>query len=197
MAKPRVRISELAREDLPFLLSLWQIPEVMRYADEFPGYRGWSKSEEIERAWQKYEARRAELGPEYTQMILQLEDGTPVGESFFAPLEEGYTFGRWQKPAGISSVMGDIKLLPQYWGRGLGTEGMRQVVRWVFGDTGCELFIIPPHRHNPAAERVYEKAGFVLFGGMRSWRNHKIMELTRDRFSEVYRGGTLATRTDF
>ena len=186
MAKPRVVISELKEEDLPFLLKLWRNPEVMRYADEFPSLRGWSKSEDIETAWKKYEERRAELGTEYTQMILRLEDGTRIGESFLAPLREGFTFGRWEKPAGVSGVMGDIKLIPNYWGQGLGTEGMRQVVKWVFTHTSCELFVVPPHRHNPAAERVYEKAGFVLWTGMRSWRNHKIMELTKERFAEIH-----------
>ena len=179
-------VSELKEENMPFLFKLWLVPEVMRYADEFPGLRGWSKSEDIEAAWQKYEARRAELGAEYTQLILWFEDGTRIGESFFAPLGEGFTFGRWKKPEGVSSVMGDIKLRPQCWGRGLGTEGMRQVVKWVFTHTSCELFAVPPHRHNPAAERVYGKAGFVLFKGMRSWRNHKIMELTKERFAELY-----------
>jgi RimJ/RimL family protein N-acetyltransferase len=179
-------ISELKEDDLPFLLELWQIPEVMHYADEFPGLRGWSKSDDLATAWMRYQERRAELGPAYTQLILWLPDDTRAGESFFAPLREGYTFGRWEKPPGVSSVMGDIKLLPQYWDQGLGTGGMRQVVEWVFTQTDCELFIVPPHRHNPAAERVYEKAGFVRFNGMRSWHNHKIMELTRARFWELY-----------
>lgn len=185
MAQSSVVISELRENDLPFLLELWRNPEVMRYADEFPRLRGWSRSTKAETAWREYQRRRAEPGPAYTQMILQLNDGTRIGESFFAPLEERYTFGRWQKPEGVTSAMGDIKLLPSYWNQGLGTEGMRRAVRWLFGHTDCELLVVPPHRHNPAAERVYEKAGFALFTGMRSWRNHKIMELTRERFDET------------
>lgn len=178
-------LSELEIEDLPFVLDLWHKPEVMRYADEFPRLRGWSKSDDLETAWRQYQERRSEVGNEYTQLILWLE-GSRIGESFVAPLREGYTFGRWPKPDGVRSVMGDIKLEAAHWGRGLGTEGMRRVVEWVFGQTRCALFIVPPHRHNPAAERVYEKAGFVRFEGMRSWHNHRIMELTRERFEELY-----------
>jgi RimJ/RimL family protein N-acetyltransferase len=182
MVQPsRLTLSELAAEDLPFLLELWHMPEVMRYADEFPRLRRWSKSEGPEDAWKQYQERRAELGSEYTQLILWLA-GARIGESFVCPLPEGYTFGRWQKPDGVLSVMGDIKLAPEHWGQGWGTQGMRQVVDWVFGHTNCTLFVVPPHRKNPAAERVYEKAGFVRFTGMRSWRNHRIMELTRERF---------------
>jgi RimJ/RimL family protein N-acetyltransferase len=177
----RLQVTELGPADLPFLVELWHTPGVMRYADEFPGLRGWSKSTEPSRAWEEYQARRAQLGNSYTQLILRLPDGVPVGESFFAPLPEGYIFGKWAKPEGVPTLMGDLKLLPAHWGRGLGTHGMRRVVSWLFDHTPCERLVVPPHRHNPAAERVYEKAGFLLFTGMRSWHNHKIMELTRQR----------------
>lgn len=186
MEDPRISVVELHKEDLKFLFSLWSIPEVMAHADEFPRLRGWSRSEDIHIAWEKYQTRRTELGIGYTQLILRDRDGQRIGESFFAPLDEGYTFGRWQKPEGVSSLMGDLKLLPGFWGQGLGTAGMREVVKWVFHHTDCELFIVPPHRHNPAAERVYQKAGFILFTGMRSWRNHKIMELTKEGFIKLY-----------
>ena len=182
--EPAIVVSELTAADLPFLIELWHKSEVMRYADEFPWLRGWSKSDDPDEAWRLYQERRDEAGNEYTQLILWLE-GARIGESFVSPLREGYTFGRWQKPDGMCSVMGDIKLAPEHWGCGLGTESMRRVVEWVFGQTSCALFVAPPHRHNPAAERVYEKAGFVRFRGMRSWRNHRIMELTRERFEEI------------
>ena len=178
-------LSELAAADLPFLFDLWHNPDVMRYADEFPWLRGWSKSDDADEAWRLYQERRGELGRAYTQLILWLGDSR-IGEAFVSPLREGYTFGRWGKPDGVRCVMGDIKLMPQLWGHGLGTRGMRRVVEWVFGQTSCALFVVPPHRHNPAAERVYEKAGFVRFMGMRSWRNHRVMELTRERFEELY-----------
>ena len=179
----------MQEEDLPFLFALWNTPEVMAYADEFPRLRGWSKSEEIHTAWKIYTTRRAELGTGYTQLIIKGEDGQRIGESFFAPLGEGYAFGRWHKPEGVFSLMGDLKLAPDFWGLGFGTAGMRQVVRWVFQYTDCDLFVVPPHRYNPAAERVYQKAGFILYTGMRSWRNHKIMQLTKDRYKKLYQQG--------
>ena len=182
----RTVTAPLREQDLPFLSKLWHVPEVMRYADEFPSLRGWAKSDEPAIAWAKYGERRAKLGTGYTQLILKLSAGTPVGESFFTPLPEGYTFGRWEKPFGMECLMGDIKLMPEYWGQGLGTECMRQVVVWLFGHTKCGLLVVPPHRKNPAAERVYEKAGFVLYRGMRSWRNHKVMELSRERYIRLF-----------
>jgi RimJ/RimL family protein N-acetyltransferase len=182
MTEQRVVVAELREEDLPFLFEVWHTPDVMRYADELPRLRGWSKSDDPRTAWGTYQQKRAALGNAYTQLVLLLTDGTPIGESFFAPLPEGYTFGRWQKPEGILCLMGDIKLTPPYWGRGLGSEGMQRVVAWLFSNTACALLMVPPHRKNPAAERVYEKAGFELYTGMRSWHNHKVMELSRERY---------------
>lgn len=185
MLEPKLLISELKEDDLSFLFDLWHTPKVMRYADEFPRYRGWSKSDDYEIAWKKYHEMQEKLGYDYTQLILWLKD-VPIGESFFILLPENYTFGKWTKPDNTKSLMGDIKLLPKYWGRGLGSEGMRLVVQFFFTKTACDLLVVPPHRLNPAASRVYEKAGFVLFTGMRSWRNHKIMELNRERYQELY-----------
>lgn len=187
----RIRLTELREEDLPFLLNLWQIAEVMRYADEFPGQRGWTKDEEPETAWRIYQEQRARHGPAYTQLIVRLADerstarsvaSTAIGEAFVAPLPEAYTFGKWRKPDGVPTVMGDIKLLPQYWGRGLGTKAMCQVVAWVFENTTVHHFVVPPHRRNPAAGRIYEKAGFRWFPGTLSRRSHRIMALSREQF---------------
>jgi RimJ/RimL family protein N-acetyltransferase len=185
MVELKVTVSELREGDLPFLFELWHTPEVMRYADEFPRLRGWSRSDDLGTAWAIHQEKRAALGKGYAQLLLRLAGGELVGESFFMPLPEEYTFGKWEKPAGIQCLMGDIKLMPEHWGRGLGTEGMRRVVDWLFGNTACALLVAPPHRKNPAAERVYEKAGFELWRGMRSWRNHKVMELSRERYERI------------
>ncbi len=44
-------LEELQKQDLSFLLELWHDPEVMRYVDEFPSLRHWSKAPGVERAW--------------------------------------------------------------------------------------------------------------------------------------------------
>jgi RimJ/RimL family protein N-acetyltransferase len=114
-----------------------------------------------------------------------MPDGTPLGESFVAPLPDGYELGPWHKPKASITVIGDIKLLPQYWGRGLATEAMRKVVRWVFVRTSCDRFIVPPHSQNPAAERVYEKSGFLMYRPMEPARGHREMELRRRRYEQT------------
>jgi RimJ/RimL family protein N-acetyltransferase len=178
-------VSELTERDLPFLFELWHIAEVMRYADELPLYRGWSRSDAPARAWVEYQKRRKALGPGYTQLVLRLADGTLAGESFFAPLPDNFTLDTWSKPEGKLCLMGDIKLKPEYWKQGLGTEGMRLVVDWLFSNTECTLLAVPPHFDNPAAVRIYEKAGFLHTDPSRSWQGHRIMELSRQRFEII------------
>lgn len=184
MTAANLLVTELQEADLPFLLELWQSADVMRYADEFPKLRGWTKKENAATAWQRYQEKRAEQGAGYVQLLLRMMDNKPIGESFFTPLPEGYTFGKWLKPEGKRCLMGDIKLLRPFWGQGFGSAGMRQVVEWLFSRTEAGLLIVPPHRKNPAAERVYEKAGFKLFTGMKSWYGHKVMELSREKYNQ-------------
>lgn len=184
--KPRVRVGTLRRGELPFLSKLWHDPKVMRYTDELPSLRGWTRDTALSDAWREYKTRRRELGPLYTQLIVRLPDAEPIGESFVAPLPEGFEIGAWRRPKGVVTVMGDIKLDPRHWGRGLGTAAMRQVVDWVFRRTKCDLFIVPPHERNHAALGVYEKTGFLLAAATRKEPGHRVMELSRVQ----YRGRT-------
>jgi RimJ/RimL family protein N-acetyltransferase len=185
VAEPRVILAELQEHDLPFLFELWHVPEVMRYADELPTLRGWSKSDDAATAWARYREQREALGPGYVQLILRLVDGVPIGESFFAPVPAGFALDEWATPSGVAALIGDIKLRPEYWGQGLGTEGMRRVVAWLFERAGCALIVVPPHFDNPAAVRVYERAGFAHTGETRTWRGHRIMELWRERYDDI------------
>jgi RimJ/RimL family protein N-acetyltransferase len=188
MALEGLHVTEMMAADVPFLLSLWRMAEVMEFADEFPHPRGWTRKDDVETAWAEYRHRRKRMGRNYAQLILRLEDGTPVGESFRFPLDERFSFGKWRKPSGARACMADIKLLPERWGMGLGTAFMGLVVENVFRGTRCQLFVVPPNRKNPAAIRVYERTGFTRAQGMGTHRNHFIMELPRTRFEELHQG---------
>lgn len=43
-----ILVTEIDQEDLPFLLGLWRNRKVMRFADEFPRYRGWSRRDDLD-----------------------------------------------------------------------------------------------------------------------------------------------------
>jgi RimJ/RimL family protein N-acetyltransferase len=172
-------ITAATAEDLPYLLGLWNDPAVMRYAG-YPEGKGWEEKD-ILKWWERYRREHAAAGADETQFIVRRPDGTPLGESYVGLVPDGFAVGDWRKPTGIRCHMADVKLAPPWWGRGLGTAAMRLVTAFVFDNTSCELFVVPPHRDNPAAARVYEKAGF-RHTGVWSWPGHEIMELTRRGF---------------
>lgn len=176
----KVIARELAEGDVSFLLGLWNTPEVMRFANEFPRLRGWSRSDSPQVGWQVHQEKHAELG--HRQLVLCLADGTCIGESFFIPLREGFTFGEWVNPAGDTTFMGDIKLHPDFWGRGLGIAGMKAVVRWLFEHTEAKLLVVPPHKDNPAGQRTYQKVGFLMEKGLKPFYGHQVMMLSREQF---------------
>lgn len=178
-------LTEAREEDLGFLLGMWNDPGVMRYAG-YPEGRCWSEAD-IQAWWDAYLAERRRSGEDETQLILRTGDGTAIGESHYGQVSEGFEVGDWRKPEGVRCFMTDIKLAPQYWGRGIGTQGMRMIVELIFAKTSCELLVVPPHKDNPPAFRVYEKAGFLLTG-IEAWQGHEMMELSRERFKELYSG---------
>jgi len=78
--------------------------------------------------------------------------------------------------------MTDVKLAPNYWGKGYGTEAMRDVVKYLFTETLLDVILVPPHRENIAAIKVYENSGFKKTEGI-YWFDHFIMETTRENFA--------------
>jgi len=153
----------------------------MQYADEFPRFRGWSRRDDPDTPWERYHESRGKLGRAYTQLVLRPPDGRRIGESFFAPVKAGRNLGDWRVLAGLVCVVGDIELVPEYWGKRLGIQAIGEVVRFAFAQTGYHNFVAPPIEKNPAAIRGYEKAGFPRITGTSLWSGHMLMTLARER----------------
>lgn len=183
----RIYLSTMKKDDINFLMELWYKLNVMRYADEFPSLRGWDKTSDKEEAWEKYQAKRVIHGNDYAQLIIKLRDCTSIGGSFYAPFYENFTYCGWEKPENEKVLMGDIKLLPNYWNQGIGTEGAREVVKFAFDNTDCDKFIVPPHKENLGAIRVYEKSGFEKLKDLYDDDDRILMKMTRERFKELYK----------
>jgi RimJ/RimL family protein N-acetyltransferase len=180
-----IHVTEMMAADVPFLLDLWSLTDVMRYADEFPHPRGWTRRDDVETAWAEYRRRRKAMGNDYSQLVLRLGNRQPVGESFRFPLDNRFSFGKWAKPMELRVLMGDIKLLPDHWGHGLGSAFMTLVLEDAFRRTRADMFVVPPNKRNPAAIRVYEKSGLVRTRPLSVHHGHFIMELPRERFNEL------------
>ncbi len=63
----------------------------------------------------------------------------------------------------------DLFLGAPYHGRGLGTDSVRTMARYLIGDRGHHRLTIDPAAHNERAIRCYEKAGFRRVGVLREY----------------------------
>ncbi|GGQ96471.1 aminoglycoside 6'-N-acetyltransferase [Kitasatospora griseola] len=68
----------------------------------------------------------------------------------------------------------DVFLTARHHGKGLGTDAVRTLARWLVHDRGHHRLTIDPAAANTAAIRSYRKVGFQPVGIMRSyWRDHR------------------------
>ncbi|MBT2214106.1 MULTISPECIES: aminoglycoside 6'-N-acetyltransferase [Actinomadura] len=77
----------------------------------------------------------------------------------------------------------DIFLSARHHGRGLGTDSVRTLARWLIRDRGHHRITIDPAVANTVAIRCYTKVGFKPVGAMR--------EYERDPVSGEWRDGLL------
>src|SRR6267142_1992495 len=63
----------------------------------------------------------------------------------------------------------DIFIAARFQGRGLGTDAVRTVARWLFEERGHHRLTIDPAAANARAIRTYEKVGFRPVGVMRRY----------------------------
>lgn len=84
----------------------------------------------------------------------------------------------------------DIFLTASRHGRGLGTEAIRLLARYLFEERGHHRLTIDPAADNAPAIRAYERVGFRRVGIMRSyergpdgvWHDGLLMDMLREEF---------------
>lgn len=85
----------------------------------------------------------------------------------------------------------DLFLSEELQGRGLGTDAVRTLARYLIHDRGHHRLTIDPSTDNHAAIRAYEKVGFKPVGVMRQyerspeggWRDGLLMDLLADELT--------------
>jgi aminoglycoside 6'-N-acetyltransferase len=138
-----VVLRSLRAEDIPRLVEIGREPEVAR----------WWTSITTEKLTAKASGRDDATG------IAVLADGELVGMIQFHEEDDPE-----YRSAGI-----DIFLSSEVHGRGLGTDAVRTLARWLVRERGHHRVTIDPAVENPAAVRAYEKAGFKPVGVMREY----------------------------
>lgn len=156
----RVRLARPTDADVRLLVSLWNDPRVMANVG-FPG--GLHVTEEQVRrqlegnvAGMQEDTARGAVAPvpgvaasplDRRLVAERVEDGALIGEcKVGSPDAEGVAHT-------------DVKLLPEYWRRGYGTEIKRGLLDWLFTHTPCRGVRATPNVANVASQRMQAAVG--------------------------------------
>jgi RimJ/RimL family protein N-acetyltransferase len=177
----RLSICPVTQRHSKFLLKLWNDPDIMRYA----GFaRNWSCAQ-IKEWHRKYKKRLIKYGNTEIQFIHKLRNGRLIGESGIGRLRVGWSCPNYETQKDKLVLMTDVKLAKPFWNKGYGTEAMKAILQYVFTKTSADILLVPPHRDNVPAIKVYEKAGFKKTKGI-WYRYHMIYEMTKKDFMAVH-----------
>ena len=149
----RLRLRPVRRDDLDTLERWWETPEVQSHFNWFgyppPGF--------LRRRFEE----NGMLGDEYGHLLVELLDGTLVGDVGYHAVKHG--------PGGGSVAYNiGITLLPEHRGQGLGAEAQRLLADYLFAHTRVERIEAGTDVENVAEQRALEKAGFTREGVLRS-----------------------------
>lgn len=163
LSGPRVRLRAAAPHDVAPLTAIRHEPEVARR---------WGDLEEgeLEEFLRDEKTFVIEAGGEVIGAIQYAEEGDPM-----------------YRHAGI-----DIYVSGSRHNRGLGTEAVRVLARYLIRERGHHRLTIDPAADNAAAIRAYEKVGFRPVGVMRSyergpggtWHDGLLMEMLADELAD-------------
>jgi RimJ/RimL family protein N-acetyltransferase len=181
----RLIIRKAAPEDsdIDFLFRLWTHPEVMKFVGFPHGLR-------ITRDEIRQQIRENDNTAYDQRLIVVLKaTGLPIGQA---------KLGRPDRE-GLSET--DVKLLPEYWGQGLGTEIKRGLVAYLFAHTDCRAVKATPNRANVASQKMQEAVGGKRIGegvfrfpeNMRAWTcdvPHYVYLVTREDWEKRTRTHT-------
>lgn len=147
----RLILREPAESDFDFLKSLWEDGQVMYYVG-FPN--GLKQSDEKILDW----INTAQESGNCKLVIEDKETERVIGETGYR-LDLDYPFANGRK-----SAAPDIKLIPEFWGKGYATEAFSAIIDCIFKNTDVEVIQVSPNIENLAALAIYKKLGFKKMG---------------------------------
>jgi len=149
-----VRLAAEEPENIARALVRWTLDsEYFRMLDSAPQLM-WSEKkykEWLEKDVEKDPAQNLFFG------LRTLADDQLIG--FMALFDESWAHG----DALVSIAIGER----EYWSKGYGTDAMRVMLAYAFGELNLRRLTLIVFEHNPRAIRAYEKVGFVLEGRVR------------------------------
>ena len=154
----RVTLRALTPDDAEKLRELSESEEVYRYLPTFLFE-------------QQYEDKAAVISRLYDECLqTSLILGVYLGEEFCG-LAEFYGY----RPAKNKASVG-YRLLPEHWGKGVATEALGLMVKYLLEETDVEVITASTMLENHASARVLQKNGFrrVMHGAWEDWGFEKL-----------------------
>jgi RimJ/RimL family protein N-acetyltransferase len=105
------------------------------------------------------EERNAKRGNSRKYIIETLEQNEAIGQIDY------YDLDLVSRNCWTSIMIGN----PDYWGGGYGTDAMRVLLRYLFGQLDVHRVVLTTLETNVRAQRSYAKNGFVQEGVLRDW----------------------------
>jgi RimJ/RimL family protein N-acetyltransferase len=142
-----VRLRAIEEEDLEKLHELFWDPEVTRFLSAV-----WPESTHGTREW--WERMRG--GSDQAVFAVETTAGHFLGGA-----------GLHEISASSRTAMLGIWLAREHWGQGFGTDAVRTLCRFGFGEMNLRRITLHVYANNPRGIRAYQKVGFVEEGRLR------------------------------
>ncbi len=141
-----IRRARPDESDVEFLYRLWTNPEVMKFVGFPYGLR-------ITRDEIRGQIEKGNSSPYNVYLVAErIETGDIIGEC------------RLGRPDDDGISVTDVKLIPEFWGRGYGSEIKRGLVEYLFTHTDCRAVKATPNIHNIASQKMQEAVGGKRIG---------------------------------
>jgi RimJ/RimL family protein N-acetyltransferase len=156
LAGENVRLRPFTDDDVPLLREWYSDPEVLHWlhlSEDAPHLHS------LESHRERWERMRDD--PTRLTWLIETSDGQPIGEVELIEINKAH--GR----AELGITIGE----KSYWNGGCGTDAVRAVLRFAFGELGLRRVTLITDEDNARCIRCYEKCGFLREG---VFRNHRL-----------------------
>ncbi|WP_108649124.1 GNAT family N-acetyltransferase [Dongshaea marina] len=178
----RLILRQITKQDADLIFQLYHEPEVIRYVCD-------PLSDEV--IQQRFESRLPlwnKESPHWLALtLIDKASGQKIGISGFLSEWEPYQ----------QAELGFL-LLPEFQGRGYGTESLQRVLELAFDELGFHKVKATVTEGNSASSRLLTRLGFRLEGRLRDnfklagcWQNDLMYGLLREEFHNLASAGTL------
>jgi 2-hydroxy-3-keto-5-methylthiopentenyl-1-phosphate phosphatase len=147
----RINFCRLADRHREGFRTLWESRDVMRYVG-YPTGLGWSQAY-FDTVWPRFENDEACI-----RLALEDKNGCFMGEALIPCPDSG------------DVCHPDLKLLPQFWGKGFGYEGWQVLLDRLIARWPETSIMLTPNVENTKAIELYKRLGFQFDSGELTWQ---------------------------